>query len=101
MSVVELRPLRVYDTPDVGDYVIHFTGRTGGRTRVDRRIVDLPAQERLLHILVDGKIRAFETFGADAPVVCLTESTKQALRKLMAEGGYEPCGVGFSKQLVF
>ena len=98
---MRILPLRIYDTPDVGDYVIHFTGRNGSRINVASRIEALAAQERLLHILVDGVIRGFETFGADGPVVCLTESTKEALRKLIAEGRYEPCGIGFSKQLVF
>lgn len=98
-----MRPyaLRRYDLPDIGDHVIHFTGRAGKRINVDPAILNLPAQERLLHILVDGVVRGFETFSAGAPVVCLTESTKPAVTKLISERRYEPCGIGFSKQLVF
>ena len=94
-------PLRTYNSPDVGDYLVHFTGRAGSRIKVDSRIAALPAQERLLHLLVDGVVRGFETFGADGPVACFTESTKAAMRELIHEGRYEPCGVGFSKQLIF
>lgn len=94
-------PLRTYDLPDVGDHLIHFTGRNGQRINVDPAITRLAAQERLLHILVDGVIRGFETFAADAPVVCLTESTKAAVLKLIRERRYEPCGIGLSKQLIF
>jgi hypothetical protein len=96
-----IKPLRTYDSPDVGDFLVHFTGRVGARANVDPRIEALPPQERLLHILVDGVIHGFETFGADAQVSCFTESTKAAMRQLIQEGRYEPCGVGFSKQLVF
>lgn len=93
--------LRTYDLPDVGDHLIHFTGRNGPRINVEPAITELSAQERLLHILVDGVIRGFETFAAAAPVVCFTESTKAAVMRLIREGRYEPCGIGFSKQLVF
>jgi len=61
----------------------------------------LPARDRLLRILVDGVIRGFTTFGAGAPVVCLTESSKAAVLELLRERRYEPCGIGFAKQLVF
>ena len=27
-------PLRTYDLPDIGDHLIHFTGRTGARYEV-------------------------------------------------------------------
>ena len=98
---MHVRALRTYGVPDLADHVIHFTGRSGGRINVDERIENLPDQERLLHILVDQRIRGFETFGASTPVTCLTESTKAAVVRLVAEGRYTPCGIGFSKQLVF
>jgi hypothetical protein len=98
---MRVHSLRTYDSPDVGDHLVHFTGRTGARLNVDHRIEALRAQERLLHILVDCRLRGFETFGAEAPVVCFTESTKAAMRQLIQEGRYEPVGLGFSKQIVF
>jgi hypothetical protein len=93
--------LRTYDLPDVGDHVIHFTGRQGPKINVEEKIERLSPQERLVHILVNGVVRGFETFGAGAPVACFSESTKAAIPKLIKEGRYEPCGVAFSKQLVF
>jgi hypothetical protein len=98
---VQLRPLRKYDLPDLADHVIHFTGRSGSRYTVDAEVTSLSDQQRLVHILVDGGIRAYETFGSLAPVVCLTESTRAAVVKLIQEGRYTPCGVGFSKDFVF
>jgi hypothetical protein len=68
---------------------------------VDPDILGLPDQERLLRILVDGRIRGFATFGSSGPVVCFTESTKAAVTTLIREGRYAPCGIGFSKQFVF
>lgn len=61
----------------------------------------MSAGQRLGRILADERIRGFNTFGAGAPVVCLTESTKAAVTLLVAERRYEPCGIGFSKQFVF
>jgi hypothetical protein len=99
---MHVRPLRTYPhVPDLADHVIHFTGRLGPRINVDPEVEALADQERLAHLLVQGRVRGFKTFGADAPVVCLTESTKAAVVTLIAEGRYTPCGVGFSKQFVF
>lgn len=98
---MRVRSLRTYDVPDLADHVIHFTGRAGSRINVEPRIEELPDQERLLRIVVDQVIRGFETFGADAPVVCLTESTRAAVTTLIADRRYTPCGIGFSKQFVF
>jgi hypothetical protein len=99
---VRVHQLRTYDLPDVGDHLIHFTGRIGPKTDdVDPIILKRLPQQRLAHILVDGVIRGFQTFGAGAPVVCLTESTKAAVTRLVFERRYEPCGIGFSKQFVF
>jgi hypothetical protein len=97
MVTMRVLPLRTYDLPDVGDHLIHFTGRRGPKLSVESGIEELPPQERLVHILVEGVIRAFETFGSAAPVVCLSESTKAAVTKLIREGRYEPCGIGFSR----
>ena len=71
---MKVRPLRTYNVPDIADHVIHFTGRAGKRINVDPKVEALPDEQRLVQILVDGRIRGFETFGADCPVTCLTES---------------------------
>jgi hypothetical protein len=99
---MRVRKLRTYPgVPDLADHVIHFTGRKGRRTNVDERIEQLSAQARLLYILLDRKVRGFETFGSTAPVVCLTESTRAAVTALIGADRYEPCGIGFSKQFAF
>ena len=71
---MKVRPLRTYNVPDIADHVIHFTGRAGKPINVDPKVEALPDEQRLIQILVDGRIRDFETFGADCPVTCLTES---------------------------
>src|SRR5262249_23281664 len=93
--------LQTYNLPDVGDHLIHFTGRNGLKINVEEAIVNMTANERLERILLEGVIHAFETFAAGAPVVCLTESTKAAVVRLIADRRYEPFGIGFSKQLIF
>jgi hypothetical protein len=99
---MRIRQLRTYDgVPDLADHVIHFAGRNGKRINVDPEIEGLPADERLVRIVADQRIRAFQTFRAGAPVVCMTESTKAAVTTLIRDRRYTPCGIGFSKQFVF
>jgi hypothetical protein len=98
---MKVRPLRTYNLPDIADRVIHFTGRAGKRLNVDSAIEALPDEQRLLQILIDQKARGFETFGADGPVACLTESTRVSILSLLGENRYTPCGVEFTKQFVF
>jgi hypothetical protein len=99
---MRVQPLQTYDLPDVGDHLIHFTGRSGARTDdVDQRILNLSPERRLVEILVDRVIRGFEAFGAGAPVACFSESTKASIPKLIRDGRYAPYGIAFSKQLIF
>jgi hypothetical protein len=93
--------LRTHERPDLANHLIHFTGRDGLRLSVPSEIRGIPPDERVGRILLDGKIRAFQTFGSGAPVVCLTESTKAAVTVLVGQGRYAPCGIGFSKQFIF
>jgi hypothetical protein len=39
--------LRIYDLPDIGDHLIHFTGRTGGRMGDP---VDIPSSRRIVQL---------------------------------------------------
>jgi hypothetical protein len=98
---VRVFPLRTYNLPDVGDYLIHFTGRNGPRMNVDPEILLLSPENRLMRILTGVRIRAFQTFGAAAPVAAFTESTQASVRELISERRYAPFGVGFSKQFIF
>src|SRR5712691_10428714 len=95
-------PLRTYDLPDVGDYLIHFTGRTGMRLAVPDEIRNHDPPGRLAQILYQGRIRAVPTFGTGGrPIVAFTESSQAAVRRLIADGRYTPWGIGFSKQFIF
>lgn len=99
---MRIRRLRTYDLPDVSDHLIHFTGRNGLRMGVGSEISLLSPADRLLRILVEGRIRGFATFGTSgAEIVALTESTQPTVRKVIADGRYVPFGIGFSKQTVF
>jgi hypothetical protein len=99
---MRIYPLRTYDLPDVGDYLIHFTGRTGTRLAVPDDIRNLDPPGRLAQILYQGRIRAVATFGTGGrAIVAFTESSQAAVRRLIADGSYTPWGVGFSKQFIF
>jgi hypothetical protein len=100
--VPRVNSLRTYNLPDVGDHLIHFTGRGGGRLVIPDDIRNLDAAGRLGKILYDGRIRANPTFGtAGRAVVAFTESSQASVRQLIAEGRYTPYGIGFSKQFIF
>jgi hypothetical protein len=95
-------PLRAYDLPDIGDHVIHFTGRTGGRFAVPDDIRNLTYPDRLAQILYQGRIRAVPTFGTGGrSIVAFTESSQATVLQLISEGSYTPWGIGFSKQFIF
>ena len=95
-------PLRTYDLPDIGDHLIHFTGRTGGRFAVPDEIRNLNAPDRLAQILYQGRIRAVPTFGTGMrPIVAFTESSQASVLRLISEDRYTPWGIGFSKQFIF
>jgi hypothetical protein len=94
--------LRQYDLPDVGDHLIHFTGRSGGSLSLPDEIRKLDPAARLAQILHDGTVRAFPAFGTGRrPIVAFTESSEAAVLRLISDGRYRPFGVGFSKQFVF
>jgi hypothetical protein len=95
-------PLRTYNLPDVGDHLIHFTGRTGGRFSVPDDIRNLSPADRLAQILYQGRIRAAPTFGTGLrPIVAFTESSQTSVLRLISEGRYTSWGIGFSKQFIF
>jgi hypothetical protein len=53
-AVPRVFPLRTYNLPDIGDHLIHFTGRTGGRFAVPDEIRNLTYPDRLAQILHQG-----------------------------------------------
>jgi hypothetical protein len=100
--VPRVNPLRTYNLPDLGDHLIHFTGRNGGRFGVPDDIRNLQPPDRLAQILNQGRIRAIPTFGTGLrPIVAFTESSQASVRRLISEGRYLPYGIAFSKQFIF
>jgi hypothetical protein len=101
-AVVYVNPLRSFDLPDVGDHLIHFTGREGRRVEeVPDTITSQSATDRLFSILWEGVIRAYPQFGGTLPTSCFTESVASSILHLILVGRYTPHGVGFSKQFVW
>jgi hypothetical protein len=101
-AVPRVRPLRTYNLPDIGDHLIHFTGRLGGRFMVPDDIRDLSPSDRLAQILHEFRIRAIPTFGTGMrAIVAFTESSQASVLRLISEGRYTPWGIGFSKQFIF
>lgn len=99
---MRINELRKYGHPDISDFVVHFSGRSGrGGPRVPKRIRDMEDWQRLGQILLDQRIFAFPPFGTDEPVVCFTECTKSGIKTLMSDHSYTPCGVAFAKDVVF
>ena len=99
---MRIHQLRTYNLPDIGDHLIHFTGRTGSRYSLPEDIRNLDAPTRLERILHQGRIRAVATFGTGGrPIVAFTESSQASVLRLMSEGRYTPWGIGFSKQFIF
>jgi hypothetical protein len=101
-GVPRVSPLRTYNLPDIGDHLIHFTGRNGGRFAVPDDIRALSYPDRLARILYQGRIRAVPTFGTGGrAIVAFTESSQASVLRLISEGSYTPWGIGFSKQIIF
>lgn len=99
---MRLRPLRPFNRPDLGNHVIHFTGRTRGPTPgCPQHIVDMQPEQRLAMILVSGVIHAFTPYGGSEPVVCLTESTSGGVSTVVADRDYMSCGIAFTKDRLF
>jgi hypothetical protein len=97
---VILRPLASISHPDFNDLVIHFSGRSG-LSNVTLDISPLTPRERLLRILVEGRLRAFTMFNTGHKAVCFTESTRRGVQWLIGQRRYEPYGVAFARQTVF
>lgn len=97
-----LLPLRRYSSPDLSNFVIHFTGRIGRpNDEVPGDIAALGAGSRLLRILSEGRIQGFRTFGLNQAVVCFTEASPAGVSTLVREQRYHPWGLAFTKDFVF
>src|SRR5687767_1211985 len=88
--------------PDLPNFFVHFTGRSRHYQEKTPAGIPLTAEERLVGILEDGQIRAFSSFSSP-PVVCVSESTRQAVASMVTRGprqrpAYEPWGLLLRRQ---
>jgi hypothetical protein len=101
-KIMPIKPLRKYSSPDLSNFVIHFTGRGGkANDQVPTEIGSLSPKDRLLAILNEGRIRGFPIFGQNQSVVCFTEASPAGVSTLVREGRYQAWGIAFSKDVVF
>lgn len=97
-------PVTVEGNPDVPSTLLHFTGRprAGAPLPAGRPV---SAEHRLNWILTEGWLRAAQTFGTTAPVICLSELSDLAIRRQLARGftvrgPYEPWALLLRKDLL-
>lgn len=95
--------MQFVNRPDFSNYLVHFSsngalkGNNDDNPVVD--VVPMTAQERLISILRDKKIRASSMPWTGAHAVCFTECPWSSL--LAHTQVYSPYGVGFSKKTIF
>lgn len=96
-----LRPLRVSQSPDLPDVLLHMTGRQGRRgPGVRAEVANLTPVQRLANILWHSILWYSPPFDGAWPVVCLSQMTRTALGAL-TPSRYQPTGLAFHKQAVF
>lgn len=101
---MKIKPLRLFEHPDLSNHVIHFVSRRGKpNDRVPQEIATMSGRGRLFKgILEPGEILAFPVFGSgESPVVCFTECTPSGVRTLICDGRYAAWGIAFTKDFVF
>ncbi|MCF6506590.1 hypothetical protein E9549_04080 [Blastococcus sp. MG754426] len=81
--------------PDLPTSFVHFTGRPRGAGDRPPPFAADGAEGRLLQILQQGLLRAASTWGTTGPVVCVSESTENAIKVMLStgvttRGPYEP-----------
>ncbi len=90
--------------PAQSEYLIHFCGRPAGTSMNDAvpaAIVEWHPCQRLDNILWEQRLYAFPPFGADQPMVCLSETPADHLDWLLATRGWPPWGLVFTRQQVY
>lgn len=86
------------------EMLIHFCGRPASAPptpTVPPFIRDQPPWQRLSNILWEGQIRGFAPFGAELPMVCLSESPLDHLNWLLSSRQWPPWGLLLSRQTVY
>jgi hypothetical protein len=84
--------------PAQSDDLIHFTGRSGSRSKdVPQEIQRMSPSERLDSILAQRKLLAFPPFGVTHPCVCFSECPPDHLAHLIRLRGFSPWGIVVSR----
>lgn len=96
-------PLRPSSSPDVPDVLLHMTGRLGARAAGDPVEASIRSIWRAASILHSLALRAGTTPGYGYPfrAICLTQTTRAALARLISIGRYDGVGIAFHVQSVF
>jgi hypothetical protein len=79
----------------------HFCGRSRPQKALPDGINAMRPEQRLANILLEDRLRAFQTFSGGEPVVCLTEATVNGLNFLVRQRDYAPWGLVFDRQSVY
>ncbi|TKR26999.1 hypothetical protein FA014_02700 [Cellulomonas hominis] len=94
------RSLRVNQSPDLPDVLLHMTRRWGTPSPgLQEDIQRLDAIQRLASVLHQRRLRWGMPFDTTWPVVSFTQTTRRALRGLSSR--YDQVGLAFDKQRVW
>lgn len=94
-------PLRLRQSPDLPDVLLHMTWRYGKRPAPLPQGVDTQtAAQRVASILYMGGIFYGRTFDTPTRVVCFAQTTRRALSALTSNRFF-PTGIAFRKQAVW
>jgi hypothetical protein len=89
--------------PDLPTTLVHFTGRPRGSCDTPPSFADVTPEERMVRILIEGRLRATKVFGSSHPVLCFSEPSEAARRLMLRDGvvaergPYAPWGLIFDR----
>lgn len=88
--------------PDLPTTLVDFTGRPRGDGDTPPGYASGDAENRLVRVLIEGRLRAASSFGSP-PVVCLSEASDTAIVAMLktgvsVRGPYPPWGVILSRK---
>lgn len=89
--------------PDLPTTFVHFTGRPRGMGDIPPDFADATPEQRMMRILLEGRLRATKVFGTRHPVLCFSEPSEAARRVMLRDGvvrergPYSPWGLVFDR----
>ncbi len=72
--------------PDLPTTLVHFTGRPRGPGDTPPDFARTTPEERMVRILIEGRLRATKVFGSSYPVLCFSEPSESARRVMLRDG---------------